>query len=171
MSSPSINHVGLNDVQPLGADSGKRDEGETKPPPPNESDYNPLLGLLTCPQCSQRALFWNRHDQIYKCVNPKCKKSFTIEEYKNREVQAQPKERQSEEIPSDVSIDKAKERMKRATKAGKHKQAMKLGTTEQIPSTVLTIETKEGATEHGITEQIPSSVATIEAKEKTRSLV
>ena len=83
MSSPSVAHVGLNDIQPLGADSGRRDEGETKPPPPNESDYNPLLGLLTCPQCSQRALFWNRHDQIYKCVNPKCKQSFTIEEYKN----------------------------------------------------------------------------------------
>jgi uncharacterized coiled-coil protein SlyX len=170
ISSPSITPIGLSDIQPLGTDSGNREEGENKPTSSTESEYNPLLGLLNCPECSQRALFWNRHDQIYKCVNPKCKRSFTIEEYKNREVHVLPKERQSEQIPSSVSTDKAKERMKRATKAGKHKQSMKLETTELISSGVATIESKEKTQELGITEQIPSSVAPIEPKERTQEL-
>jgi len=166
VSSPSINPVGSIEGESLGADFRRRDEGETKATRPNESDYNPLLGLLSCPQCSQRALFWNRHDQIYKCVNPKCKQRFTIEEYKNREVQVRPKEQQSEQIPSDVPRDKAKERIKRTTKSGKHKQVMKLGITEQMPSGVATIEANEKTPELGITEQMPSGAEIIEVNEK-----
>jgi pyruvate,water dikinase len=83
-------------------------------------------------------------------VNPKCKQSFTLDEYKNKEVQVPSEERRTEQIPSNVSTLEAKDEIER-------------GTTEQIPSNVSTTEAKDEI-ERGITEQIPSNVPTTKAK-------
>ena len=89
-------------------------------PPPN-----PRLGLVACPECGQRALFWNRHDRVYRCVNPECKRQFTLEEYQNREAGTLPDKLQTEKIQASVSATEA---------IGKQEPAA----AEKIPSSELT---------------------------------
>ena len=134
-------------------DSGKIDTGDTKPASANELDPDSQAGLLICPQCRQRALFWNRHTQIYKCVNPNCRQGFTIDEYKSKEVQVSLEEPVvAEPIPSDMPTIETKEKVEPVI-------------TEPILSNVPTTPAPEKV-EPVITEPILSNVLTTPAPEK-----
>jgi len=87
VASPSTTpEAAFDDAVTVAAESDKGATLEIKITSSNQPATNPQLGLSICPQCGQRSLFWNRHDQIYRCVNPECKKSFTFEEYQNKEA-------------------------------------------------------------------------------------
>ena len=134
-------------------DSGKIDTGDTKPASANELDPDSQAGLLICPQCRQRALFWNRHTQIYKCVNPNCRQGFTIDEYKSKEVQVSLEEPVvAEPIPSDMPTIETKEKVEPVI-------------TEPILSNVLTTPAPEKA-EPVTIEPITSNVPAIETKDE-----
>ena len=134
-------------------DSGKIDTGDTKPASANELDPDSQAGLLICPQCRQRALFWNRHTQIYKCVNPNCRQGFTIDEYKSKEVQVSLEEPViTEPIPSDMPTIETKEKVEPVI-------------TEPILSNVPTTPAPEKA-EPVTIEPITSNVPAIETKDE-----
>ena len=134
-------------------DSGKIDTGDTKPASANELDPDSQAGLLICPQCRQRALFWNRHTQIYKCVNPNCRQGFTIDEYKSKEVQVSLEEPVvAEPIPSDMPTIETKEKVEPVI-------------TEPILSNVPTTPAPEKA-EPVTIEPITSNVPAIETKDE-----
>lgn len=165
------------DAQSTRVDSGKIDTGDTKPASVNESDPYPQAGLLICPQCRQKALFWNRHTQTYKCVNPNCKQGFTIDEYKTKEVQMPPEEPvTTEPIPSAVPATQRPEKAEPiitdpilsnvpGTEALEKVEPV---VAEQIPPNVPAIELKEKV-EPVITEPITSNVPTIETKDKVKT--
>ena len=133
-------------------DSGKIDTGDTKPASANELDPDSQAGLLICPQCRQRALFWNRHTQIYKCVNPNCRQGFTIDEYKSKEVQVSLEEPVvAEPIPSDMPTIETKEKVEPVI-------------TEPILSNVLTPAPEKA--EPVTIEPITSNVPAIETKDE-----
>jgi len=139
-------------------DSGKIDTGDTKPASANELDPDSQAGLLICPQCRQRALFWNRHTQIYKCVNPNCRQGFTIDEYKSKEVQVSLEEPViTEPIPSDMPTIETKEKVEPVI-------------TEPILSNVPTTPAPEKV-EPVITEPILSNVPTTPAPEKVEPVI
>jgi len=150
VSSSTPPEVQADDAQPIAAESGKKAALDAKPTSSDESGPDPQLGLVSCPQCGQRALFWNRHDRIYKCVNPECKRAFTLEEYRNKEVGRQPEEQQTEQVLSNELITEAK-------------AEIEPGATGQIPSNESITETKAGI-EPGATEQMPSNESITEAK-------
>jgi hypothetical protein len=142
-----------NDDRYKRVDSGEIDVGDKKTTSTNQSDPDPQAGLLVCPQCRQSALFWNRHAQIYKCVNPNCKQVFTADEYKSRQVQVPPDEPViTERIPPSAPIVEIEEKVES-------------GVTEPIPPSAPVNQT-EGEGEPGITEPIPSSVSIIDTEEK-----
>jgi hypothetical protein len=154
--------------------SGEIDAADKKTTSTNQSDPDPQSGLLVCPRCSQSALFWNRHAQIYKCVNPNCKQVFTADEYKNRHVQAQPDMPGiTERIAPSAPIVEIEEKVESGvTEPTQHsapiveiEEEVESGITEPIPPSVPVNQT-EGEGEHGVTEPIPSGVSIIDAEEK-----
>jgi len=172
VGSPSIPPDALvDDAPPVTAESGKGATLEVKPSSVNVSGSNPQLGLVICPQCGQRALFWNRHDRIYRCVNPECKRKFTLEEYRNKEVVRPPEEQQTEQVLSNESITEAADK----TESGATEQIpcnesianenIEPGVTEQMPSNESPVEATDKM-ELGATEQIPSNDFTTVATDK-----
>jgi hypothetical protein len=144
---------GNDNNQPERVDAGETGAMNKRTASTNQSDPDPQAGLLVCPQCRQSALFWNRHAQIYKCVNPNCKKVFTVDEYKSRQVQPGIEESEAVEPipPSSPIIDTREE--------------VESGITEPLPPNAPVTQT-EGEREPGITEPIPSSVSIIDTEEK-----
>ena len=47
-------------------------------PPKEESD----APLLKCPACNKISLYWNLRFFLYECLNLKCKKRLSVEEFK-----------------------------------------------------------------------------------------
>ena len=149
--SPSIPPDALvDDAPPVAAASGKEAGLEAKPTSSDVSGSNPQLGLVDCPECGQRALFWNRHDRIYRCVNPECKRAFTLEEYRNKEVGKLPEEQQAEQVPSNEAPVEATDKIE-------------LGAAEQIPCNESIANEN---IEPGVTEQMPSKESITEAADK-----
>jgi hypothetical protein len=135
-------------IDPGGMDSREQETTST-----NHSDPDPQAGLLVCPQCHQSALFWNRHAQIYKCVNPNCKKVFTVDEYRNRQVQPRIEEPEAvEPIPPSSPIIEIEEKVES-------------GITEPLPASAPATQI-EGEEEPDIVEPIPSGVSIIDKEEK-----
>lgn len=129
-------------MQAPATEFGKKDTEEAKPATVNESVPNPQLGLVVCPECAQRALFWNRHERIYKCVNPECKRTFTLEEYQNREAG----------MPADkIQVDQSSTVVSAAELIDKQEPAT-AGETPSTESTALAIVEAQPAT----AEQIPA---------------
>jgi hypothetical protein len=158
-------------AQPTASESGKGATLEVKPSSVNVSGSNPQLGLVDCPECGQRALFWNRHDRIYRCVNPECKRALTLEEYRNKEVGKLPEEQQTEQMPSNELITEvtdeiepsAIEQMPSNEPITEVTDEIEPGATEQVPSNESTTEAK-AEIGPGATEQVPSNESTTEAK-------
>lgn len=138
----------------------------------DESSSSPQLGLVACPGCGQTSLFWNRHDCVYRCVNPECKSKFTLEEYKNSEEQRLLEKAQSEQILAIVS---ATEEMDNQEPAN----------AEEIPSSEPTTpaisEAQPAATEESpiqaldykesvVVEETKSQIPTIEVKVEEQPL-
>ena len=142
----------VDDAPPVAAELGKGAMLEAKPGSVNESRSNPQLGLVACPECGQRALFWNRHDRVYRCVNPECKRQFTLGEYENREAGTLPDERQAEQIQASVSATEVIDKQEPAT-------------AEKIPSGESTTEAT-GEVQPPATEQMPSNVPIAEVRDK-----
>lgn len=184
----------VDDVSPVAAEFGKGDTLEVKPNTVNESGPNPRLGLVACPECGQRSLFWNRHDRVYRCVNPECKRTFTLEEYRAKEVRSLPEEQQTEQIPLNESITEAADKMEPAAieqipsnesitgavdkiepaatelmpsnePVTEVKDEIESGATEQILSNALTTELTDEVQPAAI-EGMPSSVSTAEVKDE-----
>ena len=167
--SPSIPpDASVDDAPLVAAASGKEAGLEAKPTSSDVSGSNPQLGLVDCPECGQRALFWNRHDRIYRCVNPECKRAFTLEEYRNKEVGKLPEEQQTEQMPSNESTTEAKaeigpsaiELMPSNEAPVEATDKMELGATEQIPCNGSIANENM---EPGVTEQMPSKESITEA--------
>ena len=158
-------------AQPTASESGKGATLEVKPSSVNVSDSNPQLGLVACPECGRRSLFWNRHDCVYRCVNTECKRAFTLEEYKEKEVWRLPEEQQTERVLSNESITEA------ADKTGSvateqipcnesiASENIESGATEQMPSNESPVEETDKM-ELGATEQMPSNDFTTVAADK-----
>jgi hypothetical protein len=172
--SPSIPpDASVDDAPPVAAASGKEAGLEAKPTSSDVSGSNPQLGLVDCPECGQRALFWNRHDRIYRCVNPECKRVFTLEEYRNKEVGKLPEEQQTEQMPSNELITEvtdeigpsAIELMPSNESTTEAKAEIEPGATEQVPSNESTTEAK-AEIEPNATEQMPSNVSAAEVKDE-----
>jgi hypothetical protein len=172
--SPSIPpDASVDDAPPVAAASGKEAGLEAKPTSSDVSGSNPQLGLVDCPECGQRALFWNRHDRIYRCVNPECKRAFTLEEYRNKEVGKLPEEQQTEQMPSNELITEvtdeigpsAIEQMPSNESTTEAKAEIEPGATEQVPSNESTTEAK-AEIEPNATEQMPSNVSAAEVKDE-----
>jgi DNA-directed RNA polymerase subunit RPC12/RpoP len=172
--SPSIPpDASVDDAPPVAAASGKEAGLEAKPTSSDVSGSNPQLGLVDCPECGQRALFWNRHDRIYRCVNPECKRAFTLEEYRNKEVGKLPEEQQTEQMPSNELITEvtdeigpgAIELMPSNESTTEAKTEIEPGATEQVPSNESTTEAKTEI-EPNATEQMPSNVSAAEVKDE-----
>jgi len=170
--SPSIPPDALvDDAPPVAAASGKEAGLEAKPTSSDVSGSNPQLGLVDCPECGQRALFWNRHDRIYRCVNPECKRAFTLEEYRNKEVGKLPEEQQTEQMPSNELITEvtdeiepsAIEHMPSNESTTEAKDEIEPNATEQMPSKESITEAADKI-EPNATEQVPSNESTTEAK-------
>jgi len=142
----------VDDAPPVAAESSKGAMLEAKPTSVNESRSNPQLGLVACPECGQRALFWNRHDRVYRCVNPECKRQFTLGEYENREAGTLPDKRQTEQMPSNEPITEVIDKQEPAT-------------AEKIPSGESTTEAT-GEVQPPATEQMPSNVPIAEVRDK-----
>jgi hypothetical protein len=142
----------VDDAQPVAAESGKGATLEANPTAVNESGPDPQLGLVVCPECGQRSLFWNRHDRVYRCVNPECKRQFTLGEYENREAGTLPDERQAEQIQASVSATEVIDKQEPAT-------------AEKIPSGESTTEAT-GEVQPPATEQMPSNVPIAEVRDK-----
>ena len=127
----------LDNVPPVATKSERDAMPESKPDSSTELISNPQLGLIVCPQCGQTALFWNRHERIYKCVNPECKKQFTLGDYQNREEGKLADRLQTEQGPTSVPAMELTDKPESAT-------------AEEIPSsgstTVATEETQPTAT-------------------------
>ena len=191
--SPSIPpDASVDDAPLVAAASGKEAGLEAKPTSSDVSGSNPQLGLVDCPECGQRALFWNRHDRIYRCVNPECKRVFTLEEYRNKEVGKLPEEQQTEQMPSNELITEvtdeigpsAIELMPSNEAPVEATDKMELGATEQIPcngsianeniepGVTEQMSSKESITEAAdnmepnATEQMPSNVSAAEVKDE-----
>ena len=45
----------------------------------------PTPELRKCPFCKQESLFWNSHSNIYECLNLKCKRKITADEFSRAE--------------------------------------------------------------------------------------
>ncbi len=172
--SPTIPpDASVDDAPPVAAASGKEAGLEAKPTSSDVSGSNPQLGLVDCPECGQRALFWNRHDRIYRCVNPECKRAFTLEEYRNKEVGKLPEEQQTEQMPSNELITEvtdeigpgAIELMPSNESTAEAKTEIEPGATEQVPSNESTTEAKTEI-EPNATEQMPSNVSAAEVKDE-----
>jgi hypothetical protein len=170
--SPSIPPDALvDDAPPVAAASGEEAGLEAKPTSSDVSGSNPQLGLVDCPECGQRALFWNRHDRIYRCVNPECKRAFTLEEYRNKEVGKLPEEQQTEQMPSNESTTEAKaeigpsaiELMPSNESTTEAKAEIEPGATEQIPCNGSIANEN---IEPNATEQMPSNVSAAEVKDE-----
>ena len=169
VGSPSIPpDASVDDAPPVAAASGKEAGLEAKPTSSDVSGSNPQLGLVDCPECGQRALFWNRHDRIYRCVNPECKRAFTLEEYRNKEVGKLPEEQQTEQMPSNELITEvtdeigpsAIELMPSNEAPVEATDKMELGATEQIPCNGSIANEN---IEPGVTEQMSSKESITEA--------
>ncbi len=104
-----------NPVQAPAVEFSKEYTQEAKPAMVNESVPNPQLGLVVCPECGQKALFWNRHEGIYKCVNPECKRTFTLEEYQNTEAGMLPDRPQVDQGLTNVSAVEVIDKLEPAT--------------------------------------------------------
>ena len=172
--SPSIPpDASVDDAPLVAAASGKEAGLEAKPTSSDVSGSNPQLGLVDCPECGQRALFWNRHDRIYRCVNPECKRVFTLEEYRNKEVGKLPEEQQTEQMPSNELITEvtdeigpsAIEQMPSNESTTEAKAEIEPNATEQMPSNVSAAEVKDEI-ERGRIEETSSDVPTTEAKDE-----
>jgi len=172
--SPTIPpDASVDDAPLVAAASGKEAGLEAKPTSSDVSGSNPQLGLVDCPECGQRALFWNRHDRIYRCVNPECKRVFTLEEYRNKEVGKLPEEQQTEQMPSNELITEvtdeigpsAIEQMPSNESTTEAKAEIEPGATEQVPSNESTTEAK-AEIEPNATEQMPSNVSAAEVKDE-----
>jgi hypothetical protein len=62
--------------------------------------------LEKCPECGQTSLFWNKGDNLHKCLNPKCRRAFTDETLASaREEEAQPKESKKADLPMPATGD------------------------------------------------------------------
>ena len=165
----------VDDAPPVVAESGKGAMLEAKPSSVNESRSNPQLGLVACPECGQRALFWNRHDRVYRCVNPECKRQFTLEEYQNREAGTLPDKLQTEQGSASVSatevIDKqepaATEQMPSNEPIAEVRDKIEDDTTAPLPSDVSTTEVIDKQ-EPTTAEKIPSSESTTEATDEVQ---
>jgi len=179
-------------AQPTASESGKGTTLEVKPSSVNVSDPYPQLGLVTCLECGQRSLFWNRHDCVYRCVNPECKRAFRLEEYREKEMRRLPEEQQTEQVLANESITEAANK----TESGATEQipcnesianeSIEPSVTKQMPSKELPVEATDkmevGATEQMLsndfttaasdkiepnaTEQIPSNVSAAEVKDE-----
>jgi hypothetical protein len=156
-------------------DSGEIDARDKETTSTNQSDPDPQAGLLVCPKCRQTALFWNRHAQIYKCVNPYCKQGFTADEYKRRQVQVPPDEPGiTERMPPREPITEIEEKVEpgiteltQPSEPIVEIEEVEAGVTEPIPSVTI-IDTEEKVAP-GITEPIPPSEPRIDAKEKVEA--
>ena len=163
----------VDDAPPVAAESGKGAMLEAKPSSVNESRSNPQLGLVACPECGQRALFWNRHDRVYRCVNPECKRQFTLGEYENREAGTLPDERQAEQIQASVSATEVIDKQEPATAEktpSSESTTVAIGeaqpaATEQIPSNEPIAEVRDKI-EDDTTAPLPSEVSTTEVIDK-----
>lgn len=142
----------VDDAPPVAAESGKGAMLEAKPGSVNESRSNPQLGLVACPECGQRALFWNRHDRVYRCVNPECKRQFTLGEYENREAGTLPDKLQTEQGSASVSATEVIDKQDPAP-------------TEKIPSGESTTEAT-GEVQSAAIEQMPSNEPIAEARDR-----
>lgn len=40
--------------------------------------------LQKCPECKRDSLFWNEKTELYECLNPKCKRRFTLNELRTK---------------------------------------------------------------------------------------
>jgi DNA-directed RNA polymerase subunit RPC12/RpoP len=162
------------DAQSIAAESGKKAALEAKPTSSDESAHDPQSGLIVCPECGQRALFWNRHDRIYKCVNPECKRAFTLEEYKNKEVGRPPEEQQTEQMPSNELITEVKteiepgatEQVPSNESITEAADKIEPSATEQVPSNESTTKAADKIVEPNATEQVPSKESTAEVKDE-----
>ncbi len=174
-STPIINEL-VDDVPPVAAESGKGATLEAKPTTVNESGPDPQLGLVICPKCGQRSLFWNRHDGVYRCVNPECKRIFTLEEYRDKEVRRLPEEQQTEQMPSDESITEAADKIEPGATEQMSSNALTTELTDEVqpaviegmPLNVSTAEVKDEI-ERGRIEEISSDVPTTEARDEVKS--
>jgi hypothetical protein len=163
----------VDDAPPVAAESGKGAMLEAKPSSVNESRSNPQLGLVACPECGQRALFWNRHDRVYRCVNPECKRQFTLEEYQNREAGTLPDKLQTEQGSASVSATEVIDKQEPATAEkipSGESTTVAIGeaqpaATEQMPSNESITEAADKV-EPGATEQMPSNGPTTEVIDK-----
>ena len=142
-SPPTTAEASFDDTALVAAESDKGALLEAKSSSSSEPAANPQLGLIICPQCGQRSLFWNRHDQIYRCVNPECKRPFTLEEYQNSEAGIMSDKLQAEQRPAGVS----------ATEVIDKQEPVTVAETQSSEST--TAET--GEAQPAVTEQIPSN--------------
>ena len=171
VSSSTPPEVQADNAQPITAESGKKAALDAKPTSFDESAPNPQLGLVVCLECGQRALFWNRHDRIYRCVNPECKRAFTLDEYREKEVGKLPVEQQTEQMSSNELITEvtdeiepsAIELMPSNEPTTEAKAEIEPGAIEQIPCNGSIANEN---IEPGVTEQMPSKESITEATDK-----
>ena len=151
----------VDDASPVAAESDKGATLEAKPASSTEQASNPQLGLIDCPQCGQKALFWNRHDRIYRCVNPGCKRQFTLEEYRNREAGTLPGVSATEVIDKQepATAEEPPPSESTTVAVGKAQPAA----TEQMPSNE---SVAADNIEPAVTEQIPSKESPVEVTER-----
>jgi len=151
--SPSTTpEVLVEDASPVAAESDKGATLEAKLASAGEPPSNPQLGLVGCPQCGQRSLFWNRHERIYRCVNPECKRQFALKEYQSREAEILPGKLQTEQEPASVLPTEAIDKQEPAT-------------AEETPSSESTT-VGIGEAQPAATEQIPSDESPVEATDR-----
>jgi hypothetical protein len=170
VSPSTLPEAQADDAQPIAAESDKGATLEAKSISSDESAPNPQLGLVICPQCGQRALFWNRHDRIYRCVNPECKRALTLEEYRNKEAGGPPEEQQTEQMPSNEPVTEAMaeiepgavEQMPSNESITEATDEIGSAATEQMPSNEPVTEVKDEI-EPGATEQTQSNEPITEA--------
>jgi len=163
------------DAQPIAAESDKKAALDAQPTSSDAPGPDPQLGLVICPQCGQRALFWNRRDRIYRCVNPECKREFTLEEYKNKGIVRPPEEQQTEQILSNEPITEVKTEMEPGeTDQGPSNESIteaadkiEPGATEQVPSNESITQVADKI-EPNATEQILSNESTAEVKDEVK---
>ena len=171
VSTPTTPEAPFEDAAPVAAESDGVATLEAKSTLSSELASNPQLGLSICPQCGQRSLFWNRRDYIYRCVNPECRRSYTLEEYRNRQTEMLPDELQMEQGPADMPttevIDKHEPPVAEETPFSESATAV-MG--EASPAVAERIPSNESmTTEPGVVEQVPYNEPITAAKDEIES--
>ena len=162
----------LDEVIPVTDESDKEAWLEVQTASSSESPSNPQLGLIVCPQCYQKSLFWNRHDSIYRCVNSECKKQFTLEEYQNREAETLPDGVQAEQVPASMSVIEVRDKQEAATAEKTPSSELKTEVVGEVqPAPAEQIVSNEviavDNTELGKVEPVPSNEPISEVMDKT----